>query len=812
MKKINYKFFTIFAVIALFLSYIFFRRLQGGQFLLMGDQFFAFSHFEAFINSFFLKRLDYLGVQGGWTIMIWFWDTLYYLSVYKLGFSLLAAEKILFFTALFLSQSLAFIGFNKIKSLAKIKISASGIFIVTLWYCFNPYTLSLWHGGVYSLGLALTYSLAPLIFYYFHLAIFSPTRLKNIVICSLLLFIASFVFWLFSVMVFVLMVYSFLYVLFNRKIIRSFLKNILLLLLIYLPLIGCIIFSLLYQYYNNSGDMNAVFLPTYGNQQGGVLYQLLMLFSWGIYTYWTPRSIYSFGEYFFSGQYILATITIYVVIFVGIMRTWKVAPAIFSETPAESDEENPSRLNKVAGRGRGSILSRFRINKLFSANVKNFLKLNILSPVSQKIKDILAFIKSFLSFRNKLLIILLIVLALAVFFAKGAQPPGGQIFVFLYEHAPFFNVFRTPDIRFGFAIVLMISILLLIIGDQYKKYLFFTVIAIAMILQSLLFFNGTAIYGENKKDLFYDRIVYVSPDYQELIDFFNQDKAGAGYILPFPADRFGYYVLDSRQDNSEHQLGQDLLSKFIEHPFLYVPAASGMSIKTYAELTKTINSRDYKLLRNFPIKYLLLRRDLDCSACVKPAEADLDGTFKRVFRNELFSVYEVDGYTPLISSKNAEFQIVNPIEYKIRLNNVKDEQVLNFMLSFSQDWKLFLNKSKNKSDCLKGKISEYSDTRECVTKQKYFVGGELSFLWKKPIFDDTHQLLNGYANSWTITPEYIKKNFNKSSYQENPDGSINIELTLYFRPQSYLYLGLIISSLILMISLGYLGYSFVKRR
>ena len=65
---------------------------------------------------------------------------------------------------------------------------------------------------------------------------------------------------------------------------------------------------------------------------------------------------------------------------------------------------------------------------------------------------------------------------------------------------------------------------------------------------------------------------------------------------------------------------------------------------------------------------------------------------------------------------------------------------------------------------------------------------------------------------WTIDPEYVKHNFSKAYYKENSDGSIDIKLTLYFKPQSYFYLGLTISSITLLGCLVYLGWDFVKRR
>ena len=74
---------------------------------------------------------------------------------------------------------------------------------------------------------------------------------------------------------------------------------------------------------------------------------------------------------------------------------------------------------------------------------------------------------------------------------------------------------------------------------------------------------------------------------------------------------------------------------------------------------------------------------------------------------------------------------------------------------------------------------------ECVNKDyTFFEGEELKYLREKPIFEETHHLVNDYANGRTLDAEYIKKNFPKDYYKENSD----VNLTLYFRPQSYFYL------------------------
>lgn len=99
---------------------------------------------------------------------------------------------------------------------------------------------------------------------------------------------------------------------------------------------------------------------------------------------------------------------------------------------------------------------------------------------------------------------------------------------------------------------------------------------------------------------------------------------------------------------------------------------------------------------------------------------------------------------------------------------------------------------------------------ECPSSNSFYVGGELSKLWEKPIFDDTHRMVYDYANQWTIDPEYIKANYSREYYRINPDGTMDVRMTMYFRPQSYFYLGLIISGVTLFGCITYLVVSGVR--
>ncbi|MBA4319920.1 MAG: hypothetical protein C0412_16090 [Flavobacterium sp.] len=177
-----------------------------------------------------------------------------------------------------------------------------------------------------------------------------------------------------------------------------------------------------------------------------------------------------------------------------------------------------------------------------------------------------------------------------------------------------------------------------------------------------------------------------------------------------------------------------------------------------------------------------------------------------------------------------DFQKNSPVKYTISIKNISKEINLHFLYTIDDNWKLFAGQKKYDSDqCQQKENYPMSDKNylgnsggekklgdisisECLDVSNSFAISDLKYLYQKPIFDDTHKIFNEYANQWMIDPEYIKQNFSKDYYNENPDGSIDINLTLYFKPQSYFYLGLIISITTLLGCLGYLGYDLIKRR
>ena len=175
-------------------------------------------------------------------------------------------------------------------------------------------------------------------------------------------------------------------------------------------------------------------------------------------------------------------------------------------------------------------------------------------------------------------------------------------------------------------------------------------------------------------------------------------------------------------------------------------------------------------------------------------------------------IIKLNNFLPRAFSNSTSFRNLNPTKYNLYVKDLKETQNLSFLESYHKDWKLYLVKNPSSSWCNPLEFYNNTQTTECEHTQKFFEGEELSYLYKKPIFDDTHQMILDYANGWTINPQYIKDNYSKDYYTTNPDGSIDIEFVMYFLPQSYFYIGLIISGTTFLACIGYLIWDWRKSK
>lgn len=133
---------------------------------------------------------------------------------------------------------------------------------------------------------------------------------------------------------------------------------------------------------------------------------------------------------------------------------------------------------------------------------------------------------------------------------------------------------------------------------------------------------------------------------------------------------------------------------------------------------------------------------------------------------------------------------INPTKYNLRVSGAQQPYIFSFAESFHSGWKLYMQplNSANKPS------------------------GDISLIQKSNVFESSHVKLNGYSNGWVIDPAYIKSHYSHDYWRENDDGSIDFNMIIYFKPQSYFYVGLAISGATLCLCISTIAFLTVRNR
>ena len=596
------------------------------------------------------------------------------------------------------------------------------IILTTLFYFVNPFNISNINNGIFFSISYISYGTIPLFVYYLLKLI--KSNITNIGLIWLILLSSIILFHITYVIPIIFLSIILIGFHFSQIKWRYFFNRI----IIIVPLIIAIglptIIPFLVQAKDQSFIINNLVNSTQGLVQGGILTILKGHYHWPIYTFWSPKSLYTFSTYINGFLFILSSLSIYMVIVIALL-----AKAI----------------------------------------------------------------------RHKILPYITILL-ISIFFAKGPLPPFGGIYSFLLDNISLFGAVRSPDNKFSVLIPITVIIIFLYIFSSYNKktirYVFGLYIIFLVILFSYPFLTKEVVLSKDNYPNSGSYVFDVPQEYTDTVTYLNEDK-DFYKVLSLP-ESGGFRVYDT---NKKLYIGRDIIATLIRENPVYYDSLQDDLLKQFVE-TKDIN-----VLQNTNIKYILIRKDIfDKEKDINKMIEIVNSTnVTKIIDNQYLSLYKVPDeiFTPKIvlpDNQEYSFTKTNITQYNISLKGIKDNTQLNFLEGFNKQYKLYLdNQNPN--------IQHYNDTQF-----KYATQRDINILFQKPLFEDTHKLVYDYANQWTIDPEYIKANFDKSYYKENPDGSIDVELTLYFKPQSYFYLGIIISGTTLILCLGYLGYTFYRQR
>lgn len=134
-----------------------------------------------------------------------------------------------------------------------------------------------------------------------------------------------------------------------------------------------------------------------------------------------------------------------------------------------------------------------------------------------------------------------------------------------------------------------------------------------------------------------------------------------------------------------------------------------------------------------------------------------------------------------INEPGVFFKRINPAKYIINIRGASAPFWLIFSESYHKKWTLF--KNTNSTACRTNLTN--SSVTEGIHSSRFEIK-DIKYLRKTPL-NARHFEVNGYANTWYIDPKYHET-------------GENFSLVLYFLPQSYFYLGLILSAAVCFFS------------
>ncbi|MBM3708528.1 MAG: hypothetical protein FJW69_09400 [Actinobacteria bacterium] len=401
-------------------------------------------------------------------------------------------------------------------------------------------------------------------------------------------------------------------------------------------------------------------------------------------------------------------------------------------------------------------------------------------------------------------------------------PPFDRLNYFLYR-IPQFAIFRSSEKLFIFLPFFFIILLALLLNSsKFSKKITVALLVILLLIPFPFYMGGI-------------------PKYLDTIDYSRDTKS----IIKFP---YEYLNIKNILDKESLDLSIiDLPPSFDwQHypelkysgvnPFWIFYKNRYIATSNYESPLLNKSFEDYNragivhidnflgLIKKFSGKYILVHKDLDVksmkhSALIYETIIKLENLdiIKEIEDNDHFTLYELDKkyLVPLISTDNNTklyFKKISPVKYEIFVSGLKDKTNIEFHQSYHSWWKIYINSNaKNNWD---GPDYYYSSTSTTEYEQDFrvFDFKDFSYMWKSPVFDKGHYFAKGYANNWEVSPDYIKNNFTDKFYKENPDGSIDISLTIYFKGQIYFYGGLILIGIFFSSLFAFFFYKKIKLR
>jgi hypothetical protein len=423
----------------------------------------------------------------------------------------------------------------------------------------------------------------------------------------------------------------------------------------------------------------------------------------------------------------------------------------------------------------------------------------------------LVFLNFFRS-NDKKYVVLMFFLLLLIFFAKSINPPVAVINNWLYSFSIFTTFFRSGSKYFMYLII-PIAVLMIFLNDRKEKF-FYPVISLYILSHGFLIFIYAKPVGLYWNTVLPDTYFETAGKLDSLQD------SGKFLLLPYQPRFAGeiYY--------EDGYAGVTRLRSLSRKSFISKASSLGSSNEYNNMYEKLFDEGDINyeslntLFNIMNYRYVLIEKDTvyyqkqdftsakNVSSQIED-EMDTD-IWEKIFSNDQSVLYKVKDnlFKGKIYSNNSSvfYTIISPVKYKLYIPKLSDISEITFLEAYNDGWEVYLTGNQVQDFNCSGVYFSESNSKECVSTNYSFDPTDIRYLYHKHLLDGNHYLSNYYANGWVIDTDYIKESFPMDAYTLNDDGSIGIELVIYFKPQSYFILGLMLSTFTILVCFLYSLY------
>ena len=424
-----------------------------------------------------------------------------------------------------------------------------------------------------------------------------------------------------------------------------------------------------------------------------------------------------------------------------------------------------------------------------------------------------AFLGLLLNRKNKDILFFGFVALLGILLTKQAAYPFNGLYLWLYSHIPGFNAFREASKFYGL-IVLGYAVLIGSFVDwlwenwKNSKFKIFGKYFLIFLIAFIFVWNTKPLITGEIGTLFIPRHIpndYITtknyilkqqnyfrtlwiPTYSRWSIFANQYPE-LGLVNEGSSDWYNFFkIIPTNLDSNTGKV----MIKFMEKGYTNNLLNSSSIKYVFVPLEDKANDDDFFVYYGEPRQYYInALNKITWLKKINIGTKEIAVYENPDFRPHIYTTQEKETITKNVPYQKISYSFDSPTQYTFVLRDIKNPLYVNFSESYNSNWRMHI-----------GNFNWFS----VLTNKNYF-------LPKSWHFQNDATLSSFYINPALVCNVYKVESSN--GCVRNKDGSYTIYGTLYFTPQSYMYLGLIISGTTLVGILGYLGFvgfRFIKNK